>query len=842
MFLPRAHREQRMRLQYSGLTLLFVALTAQAQTDPESTPVIALPIEAPLSQPSATELDDIVVTAERRVQSIQSTPISIEAFDTQALEQRGIAGIGDLGGQVPNLNIEPFPTHNATLRLFIRGVGIQDAQLTQDPAVGVYIDGIYIARSVGLAMDIADLERIEVLRGPQGTLYGRNTTGGAINLITKRPDARAFSMSHKLSGGSRNGLMGKSSVNVPIGNDFAVKFALLGATRDGFVENTGPGGDYGDRQEKALRFDARWTGLDWMAADYSYEYMDLNYYNYMFQATSLPTVNKGLAELFKPYAVSQSRYSTDRLRDYATTAPLEQSGTRISGHAMTLAAPFGNQELKYLVSFRDLTDREYADLGGGLGSPDYRLDSHIYDGPAADVANGGPTPLVVPTVTHSQWSHELQLLGSLFNDHVEYVAGLFYFREEGVEDRHRLNHQISTALDPQQLNTATQNLPQPQRDAILALTAPRLVNFVDFWWSIDNTAAAAYSQATWTPNWLEKRLHLTLGYRHSEDERRAVKFRISDTYVEGENNGEGDAELLSSAEMFNFVPAARKFSDDSFSGVIAFDAAPGFNSYLKYSEAYKSGGFNVRDPNQSAESEAEAGDTNYGFGFVEGFRPEYGRSGELGVKTEWWQRRLRINADIFYSRFDDMQTNFLIPGTIGDTKARNAGKSRVKGLELDISARLLPDLTVSADYAYLDAEVTDVIDNDGSNVASLYPFPYAPKHSGVLAIDAGLWKADWGELRSFVSWNHIGYRQGVIIVEERRGLTEIPAYSLLNARITAGPIRAGRSGSLDIALWGKNLLDKQYPLMVIDNLPHANSAVVWGDPISAGVELTYRFN
>ena len=823
--------------------ILALAQSALAQDQPAVAPVIAIEAEQESreSTPTSSQLDDIVVTAERRVQSLQSTPISMEAFNAAALEQRGIDGLHDLGSQVPNLTVEPFPTHNATLRLFIRGIGIQDAQLTQDPAVGLYLDGVYIARSVGLALDIADLERIEVLRGPQGTLYGRNTTGGAINLITRRPDPGVFWTSHKLQGATRHGWVGKSSINVPMGNELAVKFALLGSVNDGFVENTGDGGDFGDRQQKALRVDLRWTGLDWLTADYAYDYSNMKYYNYMFQAYSLPTTNKGQAELFKPYAVAQSRYSTDRLRDYASSAPMEESGTRIGGHAFTLAAPVGNHEIKYLGSIRDLTDREYADLGGGAGSQTYRLDSHRYDGPAADVANGGPTPLVVPTVTQQQVSHELQLLGSLFDGSVEYVAGLFHFRESGTEDRHHLNHQLSTAADPQQLDAATQNMPPDQRAAILALGSPRLVNFVDFWWSIDNTATAAFTQATWTPGGLQERLHLTLGYRHSEDERKAVKYRVSDTYIEGDNNGQGSAELLSSAEFFDYVPAARTFSDDAVSGVIAFDVAPGFNTYLKSSEAYKSGGFNVRDPNQSGATEAEKGDTHYGFGFVEGFRPEYVESWELGAKTEWWDRRLRLNADVFYNRFRDMQTNFLVPGTISDTKSRNAGRARMRGVEVDLTARVLPDVTVSADYAFLDADVTEVIDNDGNNIASLFPFPFAPKRSWVAAVDAGLWQGSWGELRGHLSWHYTGYRQGLVIVEERRGLTAIPAYGLLNARLSAGPFRIGERGTLDVAMWGKNLTDKKYPVMAIDNLPQANTAVVWGEPIAAGLEATYRF-
>ncbi len=843
-----------MRTIYLLSAALFctVAGSAAAQESPQAvdSPVLieTIPVNdpAPAAQENvpenqAAQLDDITVTAERRASSLQATPISMLVFNAEKLELRGIEGLAGLSLNVPNLTIEPFPTHNATLRIFIRGIGINDAQLTQDPAVSVYLDGVYIARSVGLALELADLERIEVLRGPQGTLYGRNTTGGAINLITKRPALGAFTMAHKLSFGNRSTGLGKSSINVPVGDSLALKLAVLGSMRDGYVENTGAGGDFGDRSEGALRLDAHWVPWDWLSADYGYEYTDMKYYNYMFQSVLRPQTNKGQAELFKPYAESQALFSAARLGQLAASAPFEQSGTRIAGHAVTLTAPIGGYEFKYIGAYRDLTDMEYADLGGGLGSSEYRLDSNAYDGPAAAAANGGPTPLVIPTVTQEQWSHELQATGALFNDSVEWVAGLFYFTEDAVEDRHRLNHQLSTRVDPQQLDAITGNLPPDQRAKAVTMFGPRLVNFVDLWWSTANKAQALFGQATWTPAILDERLHLTFGYRHSRDERRAVKFRISDTWIEGELNGQGTAMLLSSAEKFLDVPAFVEYRDDSFSYVAAFDVTPEFNLYAKSSQAYKSGGFNVRDPNQSAASEAAAGDTAYGFGFKEGFAPEYIQSYEAGVKSEWLERTLRINANVFNSRYRDMQINFLVPGTISDTKVRNAGKARIQGLELDTTWLPIPSLLLSADYAYLNAEVLEALNVDGTNDAHLYPFTSAPEQSFVTAADWTLTQlAGWGDLRAYLSYNYVAERQGIVITEERRGLTSIPAYGLFNTRLGLGPMRAA-GGELDLALWGRNLADKKYPIIAIDQVPHTDRAVIWGEPVSYGLDLIYRF-
>jgi iron complex outermembrane receptor protein len=817
--------------------------SAFAQEEPPSEPLPTVPVaEEPAGAPAeaATALDDVTVTAQKRVQSLQDTPISMEVFNSEKLELRGIEGLNELATQVPNMTVEPFPTHNATLRIFIRGVGPTDAQLTQDPAVGVYIDGIYIARAVGLALDIADLERIEVLRGPQGTLYGRNTTGGAVNLVTRRPATGVFSMTHKLTVGERGQLYGRSSVNVPFGDDIAVKLAVLGHERDGYIDNAGAGGDFGDRAEQAVRLDARWTG-DWLTADYAYDRSDLDYWNYIYQSVLTPETDKGQGELFKRYGQSRTVYSATRLESLATSAPYEQSGTKINGHALTLAAPLGGLELKYIGAYRDLWDGEYQELAGGIGAPDYRLDSHAYDGPAADVANGGPTPLVIPTVTQEQWTHELQLGGRVLDDSLQFLVGVFHFQENAIEDRHRLNHQLSTGIDANMLTSVGVDATTP------GFEQARLVSFVDLWWSIDNTAQAFFTEMTWTPKWLDRRTHWTFGYRHSEDQRDAVKYRRAPTYVETYVNGQGSARQLSAGQPFDNVPASRTFSDDSFSYGAAFDAAPGIHLYAKSSEAYKSGGYNVRDPNVDGRSGAEtptdsSDDNAYGFGFVDGFEPEHVTAYEIGAKTEWLDRRLRVNGDVFYSDYRDFQINFLVPDTISDTKVRNAGKADMKGVEVDATWLATEGLQFTLAAAYLDANMREVINKlNGANEAHLYPFYSAPPFTGVAAADWSFLELGWATLRGYVSYNYVGERGGLVISEPKRGLTRLDAYGLLNGRLMLHGLRVGQGG-LDFALWGRNLADEEYEISAIDNLPHADRAVLWGEPRTLGLDVLYRFN
>ncbi|MFT5887953.1 MAG: iron complex outermembrane receptor protein, partial [Zhongshania sp.] len=183
------------------------------------------------------KLEEIIVTAQRKAQSLQDTPISLMAFNEDRIEKEGINSLMDLKANVPGMTIEPFPLDNSNLRIYIRGVGLIDTQVTQDTPIGVYMDGIYIARSAGLSLDLAELQRIEVLRGPQGTLYGRNSTGGTVNLITRRADTGDFSFAQKFTIGNYGLLTSKTSANIPISDKVAIKAAYLTTKQDGIIEN-----------------------------------------------------------------------------------------------------------------------------------------------------------------------------------------------------------------------------------------------------------------------------------------------------------------------------------------------------------------------------------------------------------------------------------------------------------------------------------------------------------------------------------------------------------------------------------------------------------------------------
>ena len=214
--------------------------------------VAAMAWSAPAMAQDDSGLEEIVVTAQRKSESVQDTPISIMAFSSTALENKSITGLSDLQTQVPNLQLTPFPNNATSPRIYIRGIGNNSDQLTQDPSVAVYVDGVYMARSQGLATEVADLERIEVLRGPQGSLYGRNAAGGAINFITAAPKLGEWGAKQSLTLGNLDHFRTRTMINIPLGDTVAAQLSYFRSQRNGVTRNIGNGVDsFGDQDRTA---------------------------------------------------------------------------------------------------------------------------------------------------------------------------------------------------------------------------------------------------------------------------------------------------------------------------------------------------------------------------------------------------------------------------------------------------------------------------------------------------------------------------------------------------------------------------------------------------------------
>jgi iron complex outermembrane receptor protein len=739
----------------------------------------------------ARRLEEVIVSAQKKTESAQTTPISLVVFNAEALEKLGISNISDIRAQVPNFLVDQFPFSNQTLRLFIRGVGLDDVQVTQDPAVGVYLNGVYLSRSTGLASDVADLERIEVLRGPQGTLYGRNTTGGALNLITSKPTPEAVAFSQILGGGNRSRLRSKTSLNLPLGEKQAIKLAALIDRLDGFVDNSGPGGNFGDRKSEAYRLDWRWQPTQATTVDYSYDKSRIESYNYTPQAVAPGIPTGGLEDAAILSTQRFVDYSDQRFSKMATSVPLLPVDTDIDGHALTLEWATEGLTLRSISAWRELSDISYIDFASGASS-EYRLDFQ-----SIVVGDSTTDPLsfdaVRTRIEQEQLSQELQVLGNI-NERWEYVAGLYYFKEKARENWLPLHHISSFPL----IETG---------DEAYVVTLRTEDN------KVKNEALAAYGQLTWTPAVVDSRLHFSLGWRHSRDEREVERIFHQESHLDFSD------QVIGPVDVIDFTADANKsFDDDSFSFMVEYDWTADFHAYGKYVEAYKSGGFNTRDPDPEF--------------FEQGFDEEKNRTVELGFKGELLDNQLRVNGSVFYSRFSDYQLNILLPGGISDTRVFNSGEAQLSGFEMDLTAFPWYGLICSLSYAYLHSEIEDITDPFSGAPRSL-SFVNAPRNTAALNIDYHLPPFTFGQLSLNMNYNYVDAR------EPNNELLHRDAYDLLNARVSLSELNT-KIGRFTASAWVKNALDDDYVVFSFENLPHASRAVHWGEPRTWGIDLKYE--
>jgi len=340
-------------------------------------------------------VQEIIVTAQKSEETLQNTPIAMAALSGESLEKMGVVDYTGIVASTPSISFTPFPSSSDTLMVFMRGQGNGDpAQITTSGAVGLYEDGIYIARAQGTTFDLADVERVEVLRGPQGTLYGRNTSGGAVNIITRQPTGE-FGFKQKFSFGTRNLFRSVTSVDLPQVGDVAAKVTLLKSSVDGYMKNPGNSHDFGEQQQKAGRLALRWTPSDTLSVDYAFEKGDID-------STPLYYQNKSLVGTLPGYSTSHSR----AWRDF--DMPL--SSVNYEGHALTVTWDVNdNLTIKSLTGYRKLNSDYYQDYAEAFGMAFMSRD----------------------LINSHQFSQELQFIGSALDNRLQYTAGLYYFSEGG---------------------------------------------------------------------------------------------------------------------------------------------------------------------------------------------------------------------------------------------------------------------------------------------------------------------------------------------------------------------------------------------------------------------------
>ncbi|MBY8825228.1 TonB-dependent receptor [Sphingomonas colocasiae] len=335
----------------------------------------------------APELEEIIVTAQKRAEKAQDVPIPMNVLGAAALERIGFTDITDLVKEVPALQLQPFNYSSSVVDLRIRGVGsLNTISVSNDPAVGLYVDDVYVARSAGIVMDMGDVERIEVLRGPQGTLYGRNTIGGAVKFISAKPTG-TFGVNGSFDFGNFGHARALINVNLPKFAEFSLKLSYLRSGFDGWVKNPGAGRDFGRRDREGIRAALRWTPDPDMTVDYVFD----------------RGTQDGTANFF------QNGFPRKRTSPPIATAMRDDFTA--SGHALTIDWRTGaNISLKSITAFRKIGTNAVTDTAGAFFS----------------------LPITGYTAVHQkQFSQELLLTGDVPDASVRYTLGALFFKESG---------------------------------------------------------------------------------------------------------------------------------------------------------------------------------------------------------------------------------------------------------------------------------------------------------------------------------------------------------------------------------------------------------------------------
>ena len=388
----------------ASAAMIALSTTAQAQSAAETTAQAADQPAAPAATGAADDEksdQEIVVTARRTEENIQRVPSGISAFNERSLDRLQASDTTGLQGAVPNLNIVQGRGSSNATNIFIRGIGQPDALQTFDPAVGVYVDDVYLSRIRGNQLDLLDLERIEVLRGPQGTLYGKNTIGGAIKFVSRKP-GQDFRANGSISLGSYDQVDLKGAASGPITDTLAAGFAVMRSKRDGYVEDSANGRDYNDKDSVGGRAAVAFTPsskvrLD-LVADYSHDDASLSIGR---PVNNLRTFSGGTLVVTDP--VGSGSYNWR-----GRTTPSLPNSTKLThwGTSATLAVDLTEAlTFKSITAYRNLKTDDYIDIDATQFS-------------VGDVFVG---------VRQHQTSQEFQL--AYAGDKLSGLAGLYYLDE-----------------------------------------------------------------------------------------------------------------------------------------------------------------------------------------------------------------------------------------------------------------------------------------------------------------------------------------------------------------------------------------------------------------------------
>jgi iron complex outermembrane receptor protein len=839
-----------------------------AETTAAETTVAAAPAAA---ASAATGLEEVVVTAQKRAENLQKTPISISVVSAKALQDRHIYSLTDLNdGSAPGLTVTPYASRPFNMILNIRGVGVMTDtnQPSGESGVGVYVDGVYLGRPQGLDAGLYDLDSIEVLKGPQGTLFGRNTEGGALNITTKKPTGQ-FGLEMLAGMGNYGSYESQFHLNLPAYHDFAVKVDGMIQSHDGWVKNPMPGqSDWNAAARRGLRTQVRWRPTDNFTADFAFDIShteDTTIFGYIVKAANNVTISP------------LSPIVTKRISTAPVGAYLQPSIGDQWGNTLTLkwdVAPW--LTLKSISAYRNLYQNQYQD-GGTEGLP---VTTKLGAGQNFERYS-------LAQFKQYQYSEEFQAIGQI--DRLQFVAGFMYFHERTIDQAQAFN-----TLHWDTTGTASGITPivyTPHGNSVLGPDACTITpascysNFNNFYGQPGQTTLVhalypnigvdraswnatdsfgVYGQATYTPPIFDDRFHLTGGLRWNDDHKRGELFVVNNAlpYLPDAN---GQLTNVQGA-----IDRAKTWTRVDPMVNLAFDLTPTVSLYGKWSTGYRAGGFNSRSITYSV------------------YDPEEISMYEAGLKSEFFDHRLRFNVagyagdykNVYYNISANYNTFATDPVTgklvvvSGSTRTiedtyNMKGVGKVSGVETEFDLAPVEGLTISATYAYAYVKMplfTDpvprpqinaagVVTGYALNTPTLYHQLYTPTNRVTLAIDyeRDVFNEDVFHFHFDGNWNDGEYTATGDVstgVKDANGNTiylpqlKSQAGAIFNSRISLGNIPLAGSGArMELAVWVRNLLDAN--LMVTRSgsyiLPSSSVSGAFNDPRTFGGTIAVKF-
>ena len=749
---------------------------------------------------SGDALEEIVVTAQFREQNVQNTPLSITAISGALLEARNQTSLVDVTNQAPNVTLKPQgAAFGPAMGASIRGVGQFDFNPALEPGVGIYVDDVYFATLTGSIMDLLDLERVEILRGPQGTLAGKNSIGGAVKLYSKKPQGDGGYVSATYGSHERVDL--RASGDFALSDSLFARVSGVSKRQKGYVErrdygcafptsgvpNLTPGSKdcvvatNGDVNYDALRAQLRWVASDTVEVSGAVDYTD----DYRTPAGSVlvqgsGTVNPNAQPVFgaggTALAASAFVPPAGSYYNYATYYNPAGTFTKLSAPAGA-TTPMLEGRPEIAVHFTGW---------GAAGNIDWKLNDKLsvksvsayreYDSYFANDNDLSPlaSSLGWGNLTFHSFSEELRLNGAaLANDALEYTVGGFYMNQTSV---------YSTAQD-------------------LRYSAASLTQFV----GNDPVRADTNAYFGHVSYKATDKLTLTGGLRYT-DEHKDYTFSRR-TYAGALHPALGALDGFTSKYDGNKL---------DYRANVQYQWTDSLMTYAQYATGFKGGGVSPR-PFSAAQAIS--------------FNPEEMKSYEVGVKSDLFERTVRINASAFLSKYSDLQLGLsTCPVQYAPVSPcaiiTNAGNADIKGFELEAVLRPVDGLSIDASYSYLDFEYKQFNQYAGGTTNLRGPQfgmrpAYVPKLKWSVGAQYELGLGDKGTLTPRIDFSH----QGELFTNSFNAATNrIEAYSVANARVTW---RAG-TGDWESSFEVSNLTNKYYFLTRFDQF--TTTGVTDGQP------------